>query len=168
VQAVRQAQKSASAGFFCTLSGANATREHTLCVLRPVPDRLFPTPSVRLSHSRPGSPKRGSVVFKILARTDLPEGRAVRCRELLRSALALTDHLLGQAKLPAAGLLGRKEVTTSALTAARRTRSDGYACVEDIDYRASRGLDRTLMRSLPTTPVGCRVMRTFPWSAPRV
>jgi hypothetical protein len=40
--------------------------------------------------------------------TDLPEGRAVRCRELLRSALALTDDLLGQAKLPAAALLGHK------------------------------------------------------------
>jgi hypothetical protein len=44
----------------------------------------------------------------ILATTDLPEGRAVRCRELLRSALALTDDLLGQVKLPAAAVLGRK------------------------------------------------------------
>ena len=44
----------------------------------------------------------------ILATADLPEGRAVRCRELLRSALALTDDLLGQVKLPAAALLGLK------------------------------------------------------------
>ena len=44
----------------------------------------------------------------ILATTDLPEGRAVRYRELLRSALALTGDLIGQAKLPAAALLGRK------------------------------------------------------------
>lgn len=44
----------------------------------------------------------------ILATTDLPEGRAVRCRELLRSALALTDDLLGQSKMPAAAALGRK------------------------------------------------------------
>ena len=36
----------------------------------------------------------------ILSTTDLPEGRAVRCRELLRSALALTDDLVGQAKPP--------------------------------------------------------------------
>ena len=44
----------------------------------------------------------------ILATTDLPEGRAVRCRELLRSALALTDDLLNSAKMPAAAVLGRK------------------------------------------------------------
>jgi len=44
----------------------------------------------------------------ILSTTELPEGRATRCREVLRSALALTDDLLGQAKLPAAALLGRK------------------------------------------------------------
>jgi len=44
----------------------------------------------------------------ILATTDLPEGRAVRCRELLRSALALTDDMLTSAKVPAAAVLGRK------------------------------------------------------------
>jgi len=44
----------------------------------------------------------------ILSTTELPEGRAVRCRELLRSALALADDLLSQAKMPAAALLGRK------------------------------------------------------------
>jgi hypothetical protein len=44
----------------------------------------------------------------ILSTTELPEGRAVRCRELLRSALALTDDLIGSAKLPAAAVLGRK------------------------------------------------------------
>jgi hypothetical protein len=41
-----------------------------------------------------------------LATTDLPQGHAVRCRELLRSALALMDDLLGQAKAPAAALWG--------------------------------------------------------------
>jgi len=44
----------------------------------------------------------------ILTTIDLPEGRAARCRELIRSALALSDDLLSQAKLPAAALLGRK------------------------------------------------------------
>ena len=44
----------------------------------------------------------------IPATTDLPVGRAARCRELLRSVVALTGNLLGQAKLPAADLLGRK------------------------------------------------------------
>jgi hypothetical protein len=44
----------------------------------------------------------------ILATTDLPEGRAVRCGELLHSALALTDDLLNSAKMPAAAVLGSK------------------------------------------------------------
>ena len=44
----------------------------------------------------------------ILSTTELPEGRAVRCRELLRSALALTDDMLTSAKIPAAAVLGRK------------------------------------------------------------
>ena len=44
----------------------------------------------------------------ILSTTKLPEGRSERCRELLRSALALTDDLLSSAKLPAAAALGRK------------------------------------------------------------
>jgi hypothetical protein len=38
----------------------------------------------------------------------LPENRTARCRELLTSALALTDDLISQAKLPAAKALGRK------------------------------------------------------------
>ena len=44
----------------------------------------------------------------LISTTDLPEGRAVRCRELLRSALALTGDLIGTAKMPAAAVLGRK------------------------------------------------------------
>jgi hypothetical protein len=38
----------------------------------------------------------------------LPENRTARCRELLSSALALTDDLLKQAKTPSAVALGRK------------------------------------------------------------
>jgi len=38
----------------------------------------------------------------------LPENRTARCRELLKSALALTDDLIKQAKMPAAKALGRK------------------------------------------------------------
>jgi hypothetical protein len=38
----------------------------------------------------------------------LPENRSARCRELLKSALAITDDLLKQSKLPAAAILGRK------------------------------------------------------------
>jgi hypothetical protein len=44
----------------------------------------------------------------ILSTTELPQNRTARCRELLSSALALTDDLLSQAKLPAAAALGRK------------------------------------------------------------
>lgn len=44
----------------------------------------------------------------ILSTTVLPQGRAVRCREILRSALALTDDLLKQTKMPAAAVLGAK------------------------------------------------------------
>jgi hypothetical protein len=33
----------------------------------------------------------------ILSTTDLPQNRTARCRELLRTALALTDDLLSQA-----------------------------------------------------------------------
>ncbi len=44
----------------------------------------------------------------ILATTDLPQNRTARCRELLSAALALTDDLLSQAKLPAAAVLGAK------------------------------------------------------------
>jgi hypothetical protein len=44
----------------------------------------------------------------ILSTTELPQNRTARCRELLTSALALTDDLLSQTKLPAAAALGRK------------------------------------------------------------
>jgi|ERR1035441_816984 hypothetical protein len=45
----------------------------------------------------------------ILATTPpLPENRTGACRELLTSALALTDDLISQAKMPAASVLGRK------------------------------------------------------------
>jgi len=44
----------------------------------------------------------------ILSTTELPENRTARCRELLRSALALTDDLLSQSKQAAATTLGRK------------------------------------------------------------
>jgi hypothetical protein len=44
----------------------------------------------------------------ILSTTELPQNRTARCRELLRTALALTDDLLSQAKLPAAAIMGRK------------------------------------------------------------
>jgi hypothetical protein len=44
----------------------------------------------------------------ILSTTDLPENRTARCRELLKAALALTDDLISQDKLPAATILGRK------------------------------------------------------------
>ncbi len=45
----------------------------------------------------------------VLATTPLlPENRTARCRELLSSALALTEDLLKQAKLPAAAILGRR------------------------------------------------------------
>ena len=70
----------------------------------------------------------------ILSTTKLPENRTARCRELLRSALALTDDLLSQAKLPAATILGRKGGTVTAkrgsdyfrkLAARRKTHGGG-------------------------------------------
>jgi hypothetical protein len=69
----------------------------------------------------------------ILATTDLPEGRAVRSRELLESAIALADDLLASAKAPAAAL-GRKGGTVTAqkgsdhfrkLAAMRKTNAGG-------------------------------------------
>jgi hypothetical protein len=46
---------------------------------------------------------------QILATTpELPENRTARCRELLRSALALADDLLSESKQSAATTLGRK------------------------------------------------------------
>jgi hypothetical protein len=38
----------------------------------------------------------------------LPQNRTAACRELLSSALALADDLLGQLKSPAAAVLGQK------------------------------------------------------------
>jgi hypothetical protein len=71
----------------------------------------------------------------ILSTTELPQGRAVRCRELLVSALALTDDLLYQAnKSTAATVLGRKGGNVTAqkgsdhfrkLAAMRKTRAGG-------------------------------------------
>lgn len=70
----------------------------------------------------------------ILSTIELPEGRAVRCREMLRSALALTDDLLKQSKLPAAAVLGSRGGSETAkrgsdyfrqLTAKRKTRAGG-------------------------------------------
>ncbi|HWG21610.1 MAG TPA: hypothetical protein VG225_13855 [Terracidiphilus sp.] len=70
----------------------------------------------------------------ILSTTDLPEGRAIRCHEILRSALALTDDMLISAKMPAAAVLGRKGGSQTAkrgpeyfrqLAAKRKTRAGG-------------------------------------------
>jgi len=70
----------------------------------------------------------------ILSTTALPQNRTARCRELLRTALALTDDLLNQAKLPAASLLGRKGGSVTAqrgsdyfrkLAARRKTHGGG-------------------------------------------
>ena len=44
----------------------------------------------------------------ILSTTELPQNRTARCRELLRTAIALTDDLLAQTKLPVAAIMGRK------------------------------------------------------------
>jgi hypothetical protein len=57
--------------------------------------------------TEPSSPRSKSC-YLILSTTELPQNRTARCRELLHSALALTDDLPSQAKLPAAAILGRK------------------------------------------------------------
>ena len=70
----------------------------------------------------------------VLSTATLPENRTARCRELLGSAIALTDDLLGQAKMPAAAVLGRKGGSETAkrgsdyfrqLAAKRKTRAGG-------------------------------------------
>jgi hypothetical protein len=70
----------------------------------------------------------------ILSTTELPENRTARCRELLKSALALTADLISQDKLPAAKALGRKGGAAIAkrgseyfrqLAAQRKTRAGG-------------------------------------------
>jgi hypothetical protein len=70
----------------------------------------------------------------ILSTTALPENRTAKCREFLRAALALTDDLISQAKLPAAAILGRKGGSVTAkrgsayfrkLAARRKTHGGG-------------------------------------------
>lgn len=48
-----------------------------------------------------------SEVDLILETTSLPQNRTGRSRELLRAALALTNDLISQAKMPAASAMGR-------------------------------------------------------------
>jgi len=75
-----------------------------------------------------------SEIDLILADTDLPQNRTARCRELLGSAIAITEDILSQAKLPAAAQMGRKGGTVTAqkgsdyfrqLAAKRKTRGGG-------------------------------------------
>jgi sugar/nucleoside kinase (ribokinase family) len=71
----------------------------------------------------------------ILSTTKLPENRTARCRELLASALALTDDLLSQSKASVAAItLGRKGGSVTAkrgsdyfrrLAARRKTHGGG-------------------------------------------
>ena len=71
----------------------------------------------------------------ILSTTTLPEGRSLRALELLRASLALTDDLIGQAKLTPAAVLGHKGGSSTArrlgsdhfrqLAAMRKTRAGG-------------------------------------------
>lgn len=66
---------------------------------------------------------------------DLPQGRTPRSLELLRSALALTDDLIGQAKLRPAAILGHMGGSSTLaklgpdhfrnLAARRKTRAGG-------------------------------------------
>ena len=64
-------------------------------------------------------------------------------------------HLRGSQRRSAVGFVDRRARARlrvlrrpSATGRSRYAKLRGNACVEDIDYRASRGLDRTLMRSL--------------------
>ena len=65
---------------------------------------------------------------------DPARNRTAKCREFLRTALALTDDLISQAKLPAAAILGRKGGSVTAkrgsayfrkLAARRKTHGGG-------------------------------------------
>jgi hypothetical protein len=65
---------------------------------------------------------------------DLPQNRTARCRENLKTALALTDDLLKQARLKAAVVMGHKGGSTTAqrgpdyfreLAAKRKTKAGG-------------------------------------------
>ncbi|MEK7994594.1 MAG: hypothetical protein AAB403_12390 [Planctomycetota bacterium] len=67
----------------------------------------------------------------ILSTTTLPEGRATRCRELLKAAVALADHLLA---VPPAATLGKQGGLKTAqrgpeyfrkIAAMRKTRAGG-------------------------------------------
>jgi hypothetical protein len=70
----------------------------------------------------------------VIATAELPQGRGTRALELLQSALALTDDLIGQAKLAPAVMMGRKGGASIAkrgpeyfrqLAAKRKTRAGG-------------------------------------------
>jgi hypothetical protein len=70
----------------------------------------------------------------ILSTTPLPENRTARCRELLGTALSLTETMLKQTKLPAAAILGSKGGSVTAkrgsdyfrkLAARRKTHGGG-------------------------------------------
>ena len=65
----------------------------------------------------------------------LPQNRTAACRDLLRTALALTNDLLKQSRMSAAAVLGRKGGSATAkklgvdhyrqMAAARKTRGGG-------------------------------------------
>jgi hypothetical protein len=70
----------------------------------------------------------------ILSTAELSQNSTAMCRELRRSAPALTDDLISQAKLPAAAILGRKGGSVTAkggsaylrkLAARRKTHGGG-------------------------------------------
>jgi hypothetical protein len=71
----------------------------------------------------------------ILSTTTLPENRSKRALELLRAASALTDDLIGQAKLTPAAIMGSKGGNSTMaklgsdhfrkLAALRKTRAGG-------------------------------------------
>jgi hypothetical protein len=96
-------------------------------------------PALSLAHGiEPNRAYRSKKVLSetdlILSTTDLPQNRTARCRELLHSALALTDDLISQAKLSAAAILGRKAGSVTAkrgsvyfrkLAARRKTHGGG-------------------------------------------
>lgn len=76
----------------------------------------------------------------VIATAELPQGRGTRALELLRSALALTDDLIGQTKLAPAALMGRKGGVSIAkrgseyfrqLAAKRKTRAGGRPRKQD-------------------------------------
>ena len=65
-----------------------------------------------------------SEVDLILSTTTLPEGRTKRCRELLKSAIALTEDFIEQANLSPAAAMGHKG---GSATAKRFGAIDGMA-----------------------------------------